>query len=192
MRLQIFCFLFVAFGYSCSTKSVITKKGIPGKAEEVIEWTESRRLQWNDYKGVPPDTSLQIAAVTNCGFGFSSRMRLIFNKPTISVSNTFNPGMSWVRDNQTDRPGLLEHEQLHFDISEIYARKLRIELAKAKLTYFNLKRKSEAIFQLVNREYLATQQLFEQQTDYSRNLIEQKKWRVKVDSELKSFGNYAN
>ena len=42
---------------------------------------------------------------------------------------TFDPNTSWVRNPKTASEALLRHEQLHFDITEVYARLMRQKLA---------------------------------------------------------------
>jgi hypothetical protein len=49
-------------------------------------------------------------------------------KAKIFTKNTFDCKLSWVRPNQKYRTDLLEHEQGHFDLCEIYTRQLRKRL----------------------------------------------------------------
>ena len=48
----------------------------------------------------------------------------------LSIKNTFEPHNSWTKTNESVE--LLEHERLHFHISELYARKLRKQIQETK------------------------------------------------------------
>ena len=178
---------------SCSPKNIseinlttVNRKDLKEKFEEKINWSKDRKLKWSDFKAMPPIENKETAAVTNCGFGFRSKRTVFFGKPQVTVSNIFYPQMSWVRIDQINRDLLLEHEQLHFDISEVYARKLKHQLTSAKLNYFNMRKRSESIFNKIYAEYLQQQQDYEHQTEYSLNIKKQKEWIEKIGSELKA------
>ena len=162
------------------------------KYENEIEWSEKRQLGWEDFKGIAPvETYENIAALTNCGFGFSTRAVFPFTKPKFTVANIFYPRLSWVNKSEQYRPELLEHEQLHFDISERYARQLRMEFQTSRINYFNLKKKAEAIFKKVHSSYLLRQELYEQETNFSLNTGMQKMWKARIKDELFAMRAYA-
>ena len=180
---------------SCSPENRITQPSelygrSSGKQKvtmsEGLEWNKNRKLNWSDFKCELPTDAKNLAATTHCGFGYRSNGIGIFGRPHIEVKNIFYPELSWVRNEEANRPGLLEHEQLHFDISEIYARRLRLKLSSAKLNYFNAKRKSEAIFKEVYEQYLQRQKTYEEQTEFSLNNKSQKEWGKMIHNELES------
>jgi hypothetical protein len=178
--------------FSC-TPQIITPSTTTSASlnKDAIEWSETRKLVWADFMGTLPEDSKPNAAVTNCGFGFTSNKVTVLNKPKMTVTNVFNRNLSWVKPDQTGRYELLEHEQLHFDISELYARRLRKEFATANLTYFNIKKKTESIFNEVHKQYMQRQQEYENQSNYSLNVQKQAEWVKAIKEELNTLKAYS-
>ena len=94
--------------------------------QEKIKWQANRHLTWNDFKAAP-DTTLSYSANTNSGISYSWNYSTATGVPVLEheVFTNFYPNRSWVQDDIHDEEYLLGHEQLHFDISELHARKLR-------------------------------------------------------------------
>lgn len=101
-----------------------------------------------------PNSKTNIAAQTYCSFGFQTNYVTIVSKTKIFILNTFTCNLSWVRPDQKDRLDLLEHEQVHFDISEVYRRRLRERFEKKKLNVFNISSNTEILFKDVFALYL--------------------------------------
>jgi hypothetical protein len=193
---KLFSIIFILL-LSCSPKKVSRhinsqkeETTLTSRKEVKIEWTETRKLTWEDFKGTRSFTNSNLAALSNCGFGFNTNPVLPFSKPKFTVVNIFYPELSWVNKSEQDRPELLEHEQLHFDISELYARQLRKEFKTSNINYFNLKRKAEAIFQKVHASYLLRQELYEQETAFSLNKQMQIVWMSRIKDELTAMNTY--
>ncbi len=87
-----------------------------------IPWSEARKLSWSDFKA-RPDAASANAAMTN------SIINIEFNFDDTSLDYTiscrFDKNRSWVKVRTVS---VLEHEQGHFDIAEIYARVLAKEM----------------------------------------------------------------
>jgi len=96
--------------------------------ETKIEWSADRKLTWDDFKGEPDTANFpNTLALTNSGFGYESGINM-FKDGQVFVQSVFNTNLSWVvPEGRNDY--VLRHEQIHFDITEIYSRKLRKELA---------------------------------------------------------------
>src|SRR5690606_34579490 len=91
----------------------------------------------------------------------------------------------------TDDEYCLQHEQLHFDIGELYARKIR------RLLNLNRKSSKAQILGLVNEmihSFNETQSQFDIDTSHGIYLERQQRWRDSVDLELDklSFFSYRN
>ena len=86
---------------------------------ELLVWNEFYKLQWEDFQGEPDKTSLGDAGAA---VQISAKPFLVKNKVHYDIRAYFNRRKSWFRDTS---PSLLAHEQLHFDIAELYARKIR-------------------------------------------------------------------
>ena len=161
------------------------------KHEKEIEWAANRKLTWEDFKGNPKSISnSNTAAQTYCGFGFQTNYVTILTKAKIFTKNTFNCNLSWVRPDQKDRADLLEHEQGHFDLCEVYTRQLRKKLEEKKLTVFNLNTDANIIFKDVYALYLDRQELYEKETNYGLNRQKQIEWTTTISKELSGLSSY--
>ena len=159
--------------------------------EKEIEWTANRKLTWEDFKGTPKTvTNVNTAALTYCGFGFQTNRVTMFNKTKIFTLNTFTTNLSWVRPDQKYRTDLLEHEQGHFDLCEIYTRQLRKRLEEKKLTAFNLNTDANVIFKEVYAWYLERQEQYEKETEYGLDRKNQIEWTIIISKELNELSIY--
>ena len=99
-----------------------------------IPWKSSNQLKWSDFKREPVKSS-EYFAVTNSGikYSWSSSFDGTSYAFSFEVNSYFNPNESWVKKGKkTDE--LLNHEQLHFNISELHARSLRSKLNNFEFT----------------------------------------------------------
>jgi lipopolysaccharide export LptBFGC system permease protein LptF len=156
------------------------------QANNLIPWNASRKLTWNDFKG-DPDPHTSNAALTssniNIEFGYDE------TGFQYSISCNFDKNRSWVRIKNNE---VLAHEQGHFDLAEIYARKLNKTL---KAYHFNAKTASKDINQLYEdamKQHRLTQTQYDQETDFSRNRPKQEEWLAKIEQQLKETAPFAN
>jgi hypothetical protein len=102
---------------------------------------------------------------------------------------------SWWNPTNHDVPYTLEHEQIHFAISEIAARKLNREAAKLvrdlhvtagtqEEVVAEIQGKVKALLEEYNDESLERNEDFDQDTSVGKNPPRQKEWRAKVNEEL--------
>src|SRR2546423_4065612 len=85
---------------------------------EYIPWRPARRLTWDDYQ-CDPVRNTDAVASTSTSLGIS--YQLVDSKLTYHITCGFSKSKSWGLL-KTDY--ILAHEQGHFDITEIFARKL--------------------------------------------------------------------
>ncbi|SHH46236.1 hypothetical protein [Winogradskyella jejuensis] len=166
----------------------IYKVDNPKRYETQIEWSEDRTLTWNDFKGEPntqeyPNT----LALTNSGFGFESSFNP-FRESEIIVRNTFNTFKSWGLPEHRNAY-VLKHEQLHFDITEIFTRKLRKAISDNNLTSKNIDR-ARALFDATFLEYKLFQDRYDADTQKGEKQDTQEKWEAIVEIELAKYEAY--
>jgi hypothetical protein len=89
-----------------------------------LAWNENRKLQWEDFKGVVNTSSHADAATA---IHISARPYYKKKKLYYDVDAFFIKEQSWCRSRSNH---LLNHEQLHFDIAELYARKVRKKISQ--------------------------------------------------------------
>ncbi|WP_140485982.1 hypothetical protein [Flavobacterium sp. GSA192] len=159
--------------------------------ENTIEWSKERKLTWFDFKRKPASDNYPFGAETSCIFTLKSNTVSLINKPKIKITNSFHCDESWVKTKNLENQSLLEHEQLHFDLSEIYARKLRKIISENKFNSFNLVKESNKLFYEyfdLNKE---RQILYDKETNHGRDTLEQKKWKKMIETELKQLDEFA-
>ena len=91
----------------------------------LIPWKANERLTWEDFIKKKSNNHNGLQALTTAGIGIEFECK--GPKPKIAVTCHFKKKESWTRN--TESMELLAHEQVHFDITELFARKLRKKLA---------------------------------------------------------------
>ena len=155
-----------------------------------FQWGEHGKLSWDDFHGAVNAASDESAAATHCGIGFKTNTTA-GNKPSVIVYNTFYTNKSWVKPD-AKLPGILEHEQGHFDLCEIYTRKLRDRMNQFDFNSPDIKQSLLAIYADVNNEYEQCQQAYEQETIHGTNIPQQKRWQEVISRQLAGGASYAS
>ncbi|RYZ56228.1 MAG: DUF922 domain-containing protein [Sphingobacteriales bacterium] len=153
--------------------------------EHEMTWQKYRKLTWDDFRGpIPADADDITAAATFCGIGFETNtISTTNNDLRIKVYNTFYTSHSWVRpEERNDR--VLAHEQGHFDLCELYTRKLRQRMNSVQVNVHNLKSTLRNIYEEVQREYRNRQEAYEQETQHGVVEQEQLRWQRILEREL--------
>jgi hypothetical protein len=94
------------------------------ESDRYILWDEDRKLSWDDFQGIVNHSSHADAAtaINIKAKPFIQKKRIFY-----VVDAYFIPKQSWCRAKSEN---LLRHEQLHFDIAELYARKARKKISE--------------------------------------------------------------
>lgn len=153
--------------------------------QNIIKWTPTTKLTWDDFNE-KKGSKLAYSAVA------------IKLQPIISTTKRIKLEVFAYFDTSKSRTGIydekvLEHEQLHFLIGELFARKLRKKiLYYGKAKFFKDRNEFNRIYKANYTEYLKYQRLYDKQTVNSVNQKAQKRWEVKVQNELKDYQQFAN
>jgi len=152
---------------------------------ETIPWNSEQRLSWSDFKAEPSNQG-RAAAITASGisYQFSTMESNGEYELDYTVHTFFYPNKSWYHAEVCDEV-ILSHEQLHFDITELFARKMRRLLAETKFTK-NVKSEVRAIYRRINNELAEFQNLYDDETNFSRDKEKQFLWNKKIEDALKS------
>lgn len=152
-----------------------------------ICWSESRKLKWSDFQG-PPDTIMSTGRA-GCGVVLQAAGYWDKGLPNFLVTNYFMKNSSWTID--TISSHLLEHEQLHFDIAEIHARRMRKAIdSLRKEGIKSFEPYSEVIQYLLDRKN-EINILYDEETAHSVYETQQAEWKEKIWAELKCLKEYA-
>lgn len=154
------------------------------ESDSLLMWKSNRFLIWKDFKGVPMPIKMHNKAGTGMYIGYSYSQEE-GHPPNFKIYNYFDKCRSW---SLTKDERLLEHEQLHFDISELYVRKTR--------KYFD---SLNAMNVLDPKEYLRAKEKiakesYKLQQEYDEDVLldfpRQDKWRKLIDKELEKLKEY--
>lgn len=151
--------------------------------EGALAWEPGIELQWEDFRAEPPIDN-GVAAYTATGLSYT------FNTPGASgnyrldaeVIAYFYPEKSWYLPKLSSSE-VLEHQRLHFDIAEIYARKMRKILSERTFSE-NVHSEIHQIFSELNRELYDYQNSYDFDTYFSRNRKEQLRWNKRIAQQL--------
>ena len=153
---------------------------------QVIKWKEDRPLVWSDFKG---NLGFGWSATTNTQTNYSYKVLNIdcTYQITFDIETDFYPktSMSWSHYNGDDAY-LLKHEQLHFDITELFTRKLAAAL-HSKVFSDNFKAEIEEIYNENRNEWGAMESKYDAESEHSRNTKMQYKWELYIYLQLKAL-----
>jgi uncharacterized protein DUF922 len=167
------------------SKGLIVEKTTTGISVPVdqFQWNEHNKLSWSDFRGEVKAANDESAAATHCGIGFRTGVNVPGKKPEVTVYNTFYANKSWVRKD-AKISSILTHEQGHFDLCEIYTRKLRNRMTNFDFNVSDVKQALLAIYSEISSEYESRQQAYERETTHGTNLEQQKRWSDAIAGEL--------
>lgn len=158
---------------------------------QVISWEKDRPLSWSDFKHRAPQKPKRFVAATYS----SIRYDLNVQRPDSFypvIKSVFYAEKSWTRS-QHYRLYILKHEQTHFDITELYACKMRYAVSACKHWYNHAGVYRDArlirIYHRYRRKCRFAQKWYDFQTRHSRKKARQLEWNDKVSSLLKAYGH---
>jgi hypothetical protein len=156
--------------------------------QDFIIWTSSKKLTREDFEGTKPDSS-------NASAGASVKLRVNYiikeTSTSFDVRCVFFKKESWLVYSD---PGehILLHEQGHFDIGEIFARKLRKDLSEAvKHTPIISPKKLDSIYKAHAKALDGIQLLYDDETNHSSIIDKQERWNLKIRKTLDSLNTYS-
>jgi len=155
-----------------------------------MTWSDDLQLQWEDFNGTPT-RGTTVVAVTASGlsFGFSTKMtetQLV--EYTAFVDAHFYPDKSWYVKERANSV-ILDHERLHFDITELHARKFKQRIAQTKFD-LRINSQMERIHNTITDELRQMQQKYDTETDHSQNVDKQKEWQKFIKVQLDKLSYY--
>ena len=172
--------------------------------DEFILWQENKKLKIQDFKADNKDTikvnrQQFLGAISAIRIEYSSFQRNKNSVPDFSIKTYFDPNESWML---LKNDYVLQHEQIHFDLTELYARKMRksveslrqknitnISIYRKKIQHWNImKEKASNQFDADNQDYYIK---IGQKILFQKN-PKQEAWKKKVDRELFQYSLFKN
>lgn len=157
-------------------------------AAQDIPWKKDRPLTWADYKAKPDKMSDSGAATySNISYSFQPLSSDTGRRFSVTVRCVFVGSRSWVKYRfMTD--GMLDHEQLRFDISELYARKLYNALTKAVYTD-QWKEDVRQIYEDIREQWFSADRRYLSQVSIL-DVEKQDAWDKEIRAELAKLPSY--
>ncbi|MEZ4800668.1 MAG: DUF922 domain-containing protein [Flavobacteriales bacterium] len=151
------------------------------QTNDIIVWSNSRKLQIEDFKCVPQTYSRHSASSF---VGITSTIEPVYMGWKLTVYAYFDKSKSWIKTNEISSQ-LLGHEQCHFDLMQEGALQTLIEVGKLR-NKPDVRNEMRRIADSISERYDQIQSLYDFETNYSQNVSEQSRWeeqtKFKIDS----------
>lgn len=160
--------------------------------DSIIFWNK-RKLDWTDFKFIEYDSLKKTEFYTGqkaaSAVGIIPSVISIDPIPTYTFVTYFSKVSSYTAD--TISIELLKHEQLHFDIEEVFCRKLRkgVKLLNSNKETEQLKYIELAKF--IYKEAVECQNQYDEETQNALIVEKQQEWNKKIAKELEELKEYA-
>ncbi|MEZ4922785.1 MAG: DUF922 domain-containing protein [Crocinitomicaceae bacterium] len=154
---------------------------------DYIHWAD-RKLKWTDFRGpIPSDSKYHAMTHSMINLKFEGEGSFL----TFDIETIFDPNLSWKKTGVDDH--VLKHEQIHFDITEYYARVLRKELKSHHYSDINsIESEVKSMFNKSFEDAERMQKKYDEETNHSLNKKKQEKWNKKVKKYLQDTGSFKN
>lgn len=152
-------------------------------SQKHIEWNQQNRLSFDDFKGeIGVSTAAAVSAVSIKHEIISQSIWT--GRIKIKVSAIFDKSSSWVKP-EFKHLQLLAHEQGHFDITEIFSRKLQKKVDAEIKSSKDFSEKFQKMYDDLYEEYFQFQTKYEVDTDYGRDAESQEKYNKLIQEILR-------
>ena len=161
----------------------------PAKSAPIV-WSAVRPLTMADFQS-RPNPSERLAALTSTNIKAGAACRDFVFSGTVEA--TFEPSASWVRSPATMPATLLRHEQMHFDLTEVHARRLRQKLVafQARANCEKLQPAFDNVTKPLYVEWDRDQNRYDQETNHGLNAVRQAEWERQTQLRLEQLRAFA-
>jgi Bacterial protein of unknown function (DUF922) len=154
---------------------------------EPFEWAAERRLTWADFQGAP---DLRSGAVAVTATVVEYEMHCTGTDFRWRIVSRFVPRSSWVKpDHLVIRQSeqTLLHEQGHYDLSEVHARRARGTLRNLAAPCALTDAQQNALIQGFHKQADALQEQYDRETAHGTAQRRQREWEVQVEEWLRTI-----
>jgi hypothetical protein len=159
---------------------------------QAFAWAVKRPLVWADFRGEPPAGGPAAAETAYALFYGARCTGSLFEFRVVAA---FRPSDSWVRPmvlkSPTDNARALRHEQTHFDLTEVHARRMRRYFAELMAPCRVSAGELEAMAERLVRDEKAAQAQYDAETDHGRTAAQQTRWNKEVGDQLLTLSRFA-
>lgn len=161
--------------------------------EGAMRWAPDRRLVWTDFRGPAPANAGAVAAET--AYTLIHGAGCTGSRFEFRVATAFRPNTSWVKPamftTAADSARALRHEQTHFDLAEVHARRLRRYYAELIAPCQVSEDDLTATANRITQNEKAAQAQYDAETDFGRNPAQQTRWDKDVAEQLLALAKFA-
>lgn len=155
-------------------------------AQDKIFWNENRKLVWADFQSKTQPNTSKAAATTFCGISYLLKSPTKkFTSKEVKIQSFFVPSKSWTH-NEHETDLVLMHEQSHFDIAELFARRFRKLISDKTMDAKMLQKYYTEIYD----DYKDYQQDYETVTNNGRIHDKQYEYTEKIKQEIKKLSDF--
>ena len=154
-----------------------------------INWSPDVLLEWSDFKAKKKSGGGFAVASSTCGFGFDGIK--MDDEISVNVYVRFYCTESW-HHKDYNLAEVLKHEQLHFDICELYGRIFYKNVLFLRRSGSLNERTIKKVLSELMEEYDQTQKRYDDETNHSTNELKQTEWKEKITHALNDFAQYAD
>lgn len=161
-------------------------------AHEAMAWSAARPLAWKDFRGTAPSGGMEGAQTA---YSLFYGLRCTRNLFQFQVTTGFLPRESWVKPSVVasaeESRRTLEHEQTHFDLSEVYARRMRKYFADLYRPCDQALDQWRNVAQKYTRDEASAQDRYDDETRHGLIPARQRTWNQDVAQQLKELAALA-
>ncbi|WP_106792391.1 DUF922 domain-containing protein [Aquimarina sp. Aq78] len=161
--------------------------------KNIVEWKSDRKLLWSDFIA-EPNTDIFAFALTSYKIEiFPTDVMVdennnIQNYKDLHLNALFYKNHSWVIK-KTEK--LLQHEQLHFDIAELFARKMRQKFEELKVQNIADYDSYMSVYTMLWKKCRKMQNDYDEKTNHGIKEAINSQWQINVHSELQDLNSFA-
>jgi len=182
------------FAIKCQAQETTDEDKLPWEEDPKAEPKDRTwpKLSWEDFQGEAPEDpgglAAQIAVEITLDWECDEGGHF-----TYTVKAVVDRKQSWALDDVKENPNteehqrLLRHEKGHFNLGEVYAKKLRKALRELKDPCKDLdetEKEVKKIFGQIRKEFSAEVDRYDDDTKHGRNKEKQEKWENKIQKDL--------
>ena len=154
-------------------------------ADHAFAWSARRRLAWSDFQGSPPSEGSEGAKTSYTLYSGWKCRGDVFESRVIAG---FRPRQSWVKaivlNDSAQRRSILRHEQTHFDLVEVHARRMRSAFRDLAHPCTLSDTELSAMAERFSQEEKAEQRRYDDETNHGLLADKQAGWNAAVARRL--------
>ena len=182
MKLKIVIFAFCLVTFNLNGQSFLEVDTL-----EYIEWNEEKLLVWSDYKYFEQSSNKNDGYALTTVF-HSVRGGMKKGKPNFQVRVLYVKNKSWTTNVVSQE--LLNHEKLHFDLAEVYGRKMRKQIESLGNRGVKKLKTYKAYIEQILADFKSKSYEYDKETNHGREPSAQKTWNQFIQYELNRLNGY--